>query len=407
MRVDAAAYRVPGLRKRLKHAMLWDALDPLLKNAAGVRVEEVGLSAEGRFIRAITLGNGKTRVFITSGVHGNEPTGTMGLADLISYLTTAADDDAASTILDNLTITAIPMVNPDGAERFIRQNALGIDLNRDAQQLSSPESRIVLEVYGAFKPHFAFALHDQEPRKAVGESRAPVAFSICAPQPDTASRSGGAAARECAKRVLSSIRDDIEPMVEGHLARYGAPFDAGALDDNFQTWGTSAMLFEAGWWKNDGEKQYMRDVYFTSLVSGLHAIAQGVGETGSPIRFETLPEQGEELLQDLVVRNGMVCVPHRAPYRADLAINYDWPLEMRDGKLVELGDLRTKNGIAEIDATGLYLHIEEDALCDGALLIGAPAKLTARADDSRESAEKWRIEGGAPSDPAVVDWPIQ
>ena len=44
-----------------------------------------------------------------------------------------------------LTIRAIPMLNPDGAEVFRRRNAQNIDINRDTINLETPEANILLE----------------------------------------------------------------------------------------------------------------------------------------------------------------------------------------------------------------------------------------------------------------------
>ena len=44
-------------------------------------------------------------------------------------------------ILSSLTLYVVPMLNPDGAERFQRRNAQGIDINRDALSLQTPEGQ--------------------------------------------------------------------------------------------------------------------------------------------------------------------------------------------------------------------------------------------------------------------------
>ena len=46
-------------------------------------------------------------------------------------------------ILSACTLFVIPILNPDGAERYTRINANGVDLNRDWAQFNHPETRAV------------------------------------------------------------------------------------------------------------------------------------------------------------------------------------------------------------------------------------------------------------------------
>ena len=56
------------------------------------------------------------------------------------------DDPPVRGILSSLTLHFVPMLNPDGAERFQRRNAQGIDINRDALRLQTPEGRALKAV---------------------------------------------------------------------------------------------------------------------------------------------------------------------------------------------------------------------------------------------------------------------
>ena len=47
---------------------------------------EVGKSAEGRTIYLLTLGTGTTKVLLWSQMHGDEPTATMALVDMLSFM---------------------------------------------------------------------------------------------------------------------------------------------------------------------------------------------------------------------------------------------------------------------------------------------------------------------------------
>lgn len=63
----------------------------------------------------------KTKVLITSQIHGNEPIGTEAIINLIQKL--LSNDREAKSILDNVTIWFMPRINPDGAANI---NAEGI-----------------------------------------------------------------------------------------------------------------------------------------------------------------------------------------------------------------------------------------------------------------------------------------
>jgi murein tripeptide amidase MpaA len=47
------------------------------------------------------------------------------------------------------------MLNPDGAKSYTRVNANEVDLNRDSQNLTQPESRVLRTAFDLFQPDFA------------------------------------------------------------------------------------------------------------------------------------------------------------------------------------------------------------------------------------------------------------
>ncbi|HKJ92829.1 MAG TPA: M14 family zinc carboxypeptidase, partial [Longimicrobiales bacterium] len=135
-------YRVDGLDRRdFTHAQLWTAIGPIIDAAPGLERQVVGRSGLGRPIFAVRYGRGPTRVLLWSQMHGNESTATMALADIFRFLALAPDDPLARRLADRLTVLFVPMLNPDGAQRFQRWNAQGVDINRDARSLATPEAR--------------------------------------------------------------------------------------------------------------------------------------------------------------------------------------------------------------------------------------------------------------------------
>ena len=135
------AVRVPGLDdRRFDHATYWHAVSPYLGGGVAHRV--AGESAEGRTIRHLTFGDGPETVLLWSQMHGNESTASMALADVIRLLHDRPHHPLVRRIAEGATIHMIPMLNPDGAERFQRRNAQGIDVNRDRKSTRLNSSHV-------------------------------------------------------------------------------------------------------------------------------------------------------------------------------------------------------------------------------------------------------------------------
>ncbi|MGQ0561431.1 MAG: serine hydrolase, partial [Gemmatimonadota bacterium] len=209
----SASASAPLTTRVFTHAAYWSAVEPYL--GAPLEREQIGASAEGRPLYLVRYGTGKTKVLLWSQMHGDESTATLALADLMRYLHETRDARTRRW-QDELTILMVPMLNPDGAETFQRQNAMGIDVNRDARALVTPEARTLKAVRDRYQPEFGFNLHDQNARTRVGNTDRVAAIALLAPAFDS-TRSDNAV-RTRAKQVASVIRTAIEPLVPGRVA---------------------------------------------------------------------------------------------------------------------------------------------------------------------------------------------
>ncbi|MBE9375789.1 peptidase M14 [Saccharopolyspora sp. HNM0983] len=86
-----------------------------------VAVDAVGESNRGRDMVLARAGDGPKVVFVTAEIHGNEKTGPDGILDLLDYVGTSGSSEA-QRIRSELTIVAMPKINPDGAALDRRGN---------------------------------------------------------------------------------------------------------------------------------------------------------------------------------------------------------------------------------------------------------------------------------------------
>ncbi len=123
---------------------------------------------------------------ITFGVHGSEPSSYDSAAALLYYLA-AGQGDQIDTLLDEVVIHLVVMVNPDGANRFAqwtnlhhpraavadpqhrehfyewpwgRTNHYWFDLNRQWLPVTQPESAVVVRATHQWRPNIAADMHE-------------------------------------------------------------------------------------------------------------------------------------------------------------------------------------------------------------------------------------------------------
>ncbi|MDI3405373.1 M14 family zinc carboxypeptidase [Streptomyces cavernicola] len=104
------------------HAQLGAELREIEKTSRGrVTVDVAGRTAQGRELWTARAGTGKRVLMVTSAIHGNERTGTEALLGILKQLG-SSDDAKTKKILSEVTLVAMPMVNPDGGELNRRIN---------------------------------------------------------------------------------------------------------------------------------------------------------------------------------------------------------------------------------------------------------------------------------------------
>ncbi len=388
--------RVSGLEeRRFDHLHYWQILDRVLSNREVFRVEELGRSAEGRAIRLVTFGSGPTPVLLWSQMHGNESTASMALADIFRFVSTRPENPVVTSILDGLTVHVIPMLNPDGAERFQRRNAQGIDVNRDARALVTPEGKTLKAANDRLSPAVAFNLHDQGVGTRVGRSDRGVAIALLSPPFDESREVNDVRLR--AMRLMGVIRAAIEPMVGNHLAKYDDTFNPRAFGDLITQWGASTILIESGGWEGDPQKQYLRKVNFVGILAALESLANGTYRELGTEPYATIPFNGRRV-GDLLITGGTIAVEGLPQYQADLLIAFDDPLTGIGGKIADIGDLGEVEAMDTVSVDGLFIIPDEEALdLDGGVQIqpGAPARfvIARRADGSQVV---WRFSADRP-----------
>ncbi len=225
-------------------------------------ISVLGKSVLGKSIYGYKTGTGNFKILLWSQMHGNESTTTKAVFDLFNFLD--SDEKVALNWKEKFTFFFIPMLNPDGAEVYTRENANSIDLNRDFLNLSQPESRLLMKCFQEFKPDFCYNLHDQRTIFAAGKTKNPATVSFLAPAFNEERAINDT--RQKAINLIAGINDVLQYHIPNQVGRFDDSFNRNCVGDTFQQLGVPTVLFEAGHFQNDYQREKTRYYIFLSLL---------------------------------------------------------------------------------------------------------------------------------------------
>ncbi|HEX8269833.1 MAG TPA: M14 metallopeptidase family protein [Flavobacterium sp.] len=276
-----------------------DHIEPLLEQLAErFAVSVIGRSVEDKPIYRVDAGHGPTKLLLWSQMHGNESTATKALCDLFKLL--SDESEIAAKLLGSFTFCIIPILNPDGAQRYTRENAAGVDLNRDFTDLSQPESRALVAARVEFEPNYCYNLHDQRTIFGVDDSGKPATISFLAPAYNQ--ERDWNEPRTQAASVIVNMNEVLQQYIPNCIGRFDDSFNINCAGDSFQASGCPTILIEAGHYPNDYKREETRKYFFIALVSGFYAINENVVVSNKIADYLSIPPN-KALFYDFVFKN--------------------------------------------------------------------------------------------------------
>ncbi len=291
-----------------------------------VGIAVAGTSVQQRPIYCLTVGKGKTTILIWSQMHGNESTCTKSLLDLVNYL--LGSDTMARRITAACSLKIIPILNPDGATVYTRENANLIDLNRDAAERSQPESRVLRQIYDKLQPDYCFNMHDQRSIFAAGSSGKPATVSFLAPAHDL--ERSVSPTRERSMQLILGMHQALQALIPGQTGRYDDAYNPNCVGDTFQALQTPTILFEAGHSGRDYQREQTREYIFHALQHALELITIPRVDAPDTDSYFAIPEN-QKLFFDILIRNADQINPK---YKKGTDIGILYKEVLRDSQIV-------------------------------------------------------------------------
>lgn len=288
-------------------------LSPALKKfKAEYSIKEIGKSFLNIPIESIQVGNGAIKILAWSQMHGNETTTTKGILDILNFFSHLKNEKEGKEFLQQFTLLIIPILNPDGAARYTRENVNKVDLNRDANDIKEPESRVLRACFEDFKPDYCFNLHDQ--RTIFGAGNKPATLSFLAPSMDETRTV--TPVREKAMKLIVAMNLALQELIPGQVGRFDDSFNINCTGDYFQAQEVPTVLFECGHFPGDYQREETRKLFAYSILVAIENIVSGRFLHKEVDDYFLIPENRKNFY-DLILRNAIM-----QSKKVDIAIQF-------------------------------------------------------------------------------------
>ncbi len=321
-----------------------------LQNNYSDLITEIGRSYLDQPIYCLSIGNGSVNIIAWSQMHGNESNATHAMLDLLFSLENKSE--IKNTLLSQIKLDFIFMLNPDGSQRWTRLNAQELDLNRDFHANQSFELKYLKKVIAERSYDYALNLHEQRTIFTT-DAIHPATLSFLAPSED-AERKITENRKKC-MAVISEVNDALQQLIPNHVGRYSDEFYPTSTGDNFIKTGLPTILFEGGHFQDDYLRKETRKYYTVALYYALNSIAKLKGETLGWEKYFNIPENIESHY-DLIYRNVKLNTDHECIL--DIAVQYKEMYEEGTDEITfvpyvaAVGDVKKRKGWKEFDCTG-------------------------------------------------------
>ena len=345
----ATEYLEPKLKGKYIHL---DVIFPLLESFKNVfEITEIGKSVQQRSIYQVQIGTGKTKILMWSQMHGNEPTTTKGLFDFFNFL--SKDSELAQQIKNKYTLLCIPMLNPDGALAYTRENANSVDLNRDAYLASQPEMKLLRILYEEFKPDYCYNLHDQRTIFGTEGFNLPATMSFLAPAFNNDRDYNEV--RMKAIVIINKMNRALQEYIPYQIGRFDDSYNVNCTGDYFTTQNTPTILFEAGHFQMDYGRDESRKYVFISLLSSLLDNYENVIVDNELDNYLRIPQNNKRFF-DFIYKNVKI-IDNSVEKIINFAAQYDEVLENNEiyfkAKISKVSDLEEYSGHTEYDCESM------------------------------------------------------
>ena len=283
---------------------LTEALHRLERRSQGrMELSSIGTTNEGRDIWYAQVGTGDTRVLYITQQHGNEPLPTEAALQLLQQVATS---DAAwvQEMLSQITLGVVVRANPDGTERFWRQNVdpdcsgafcttgRGFDINRYHDPAIAvadnpvPEAAAIQQLVREWQPDITVDYHHQG--SYVAENGDMITTSVLWPtNPDVAP-----SVVEGSKQLAVTVNDAISAYGHGEVSLYPGGDIAGIARNSFGLQGSDSLLVEFRGGIGQKSSGYLIRQAYVAMMAVAQAAADGTLDDVDPARADTIPERG-------------------------------------------------------------------------------------------------------------------